>query len=143
MIKVKTKSYQELIRLSTFDERKEYLYIGDMIGHKTFGSSRYLNQQFYKSPEWRHIRDNIIIRDGGCDLGVDGCGLSNKNILVHHINPITEDDIINRNPCLFDEDNLISSSLITHNFIHFGTSCQETYFERTPNDTCPWKNGRR
>lgn len=140
---MKNKNYTEMARLETFDERQKYLYIGDMIGHETFGSARHINQRLYKSSEWKHARDRVIIRDGGCDLGIEGCDLTNRNILVHHINPITEDDIVNRNPCLFDDDNLISSSLITHNFIHFGTSYKETSFERSPNDTSPWKKDRR
>lgn len=128
-----------MIKLDTFDERKDYLYIGDKVGRETFGQSRWINQLFYKSPEWRSKRNEIINRDQGCDLGVDGCGLSNKNILVHHINPITQEDIINRNPCIFDNDNLISSSKQTHNYIHYGSEIDELPMERTPNDTCPWK----
>lgn len=133
------KTYRELSRLETFEERINYLYIGDKVGRATFGQSRWLNQVLYKSQEWRHLRNRIISRDGGCDLGVEGCDLTNKNILVHHINPITEEDIINRNPCLFDEDNLISSSIQTHNFIHYGTSIESLPIERSPNDTSPWR----
>ena len=136
---MKMKSYRELIELETFEERLEYLYIGDKIGDETFGSARRLNQLFYKSQEWRRKRNEIIARDNGCDLGVDGCERSSRNILIHHINPITEEDIINRNPCLFDNNNLISVSIDTHNFIHYGTSHKDEYIERTPNDTCPWK----
>lgn len=133
------KSFRELSELETFEERLEYLYIGDKVGRETFGNMRRLNQKFYKSLEWRTKRNEIIARDNGCDLGIEGCDLTEKNILVHHINPITEEDILNRNPCLFDNDNLISLSIDTHNFIHYGTSSQETYVERTPNDTCPWR----
>lgn len=136
---MKMKSYRELIELDTFEERLEYLYIGDKVGRETFGSARRLNQLFYKSQEWRRKRNEIIARDNGCDLGVDGCELSSRNILIHHINPITEEDIVNRNPCLFDNNNLISVSMDTHNFIHYGTSSKEEYIERAPNDTCPWK----
>ena len=133
------KTYRELSSFDTFEERMEYLYIGDKIGIETFGNMRRLNQLFYKSPEWRRKRSEIIARDNGCDLGVEGCDLTNRNILVHHLNPITEADIVNRNPCLFDSDNLISCSIQTHNFIHYGTSIPEAPIERSPNDTCPWK----
>ena len=134
-----SKSYEELVKLETFDDRLNYLYIGDKVGRETFGNARRLNQLFYKSKEWRRKRDEIIARDNGCDLGIEGCDLSYRNILIHHINPITEEDILNRNPCLFDSNNLISVSINTHNFIHYGTSRVEEYVERTPNDTCPWK----
>lgn len=137
------KSYSELIKLETFEERADYLFIGDMVGNETFGNSRWLNQKLYKSSEWRRVRDEVIIRDNGCDLAIDGCGLTSRNIIVHHINPITEDDILNRHPILFDLDNLISTSHDTHNFIHYGTKIKEEYKERTPDDTCPWRLGRR
>lgn len=133
------KSYNELIELTTFQERLEYLYIGDMIGHETFGNARWLNQKFYKSSEWQRVRDAIIIRDLGCDLGVDGCYLRKRNILVHHINPITEEDIVNRNPVLFDPNNLICASLQSHNYIHYGTRMDKLPIERSKNDTCPWR----
>ncbi len=133
------KSYKELIELNTFEERLNYLYIGDKVGRETFGSARRLNQLFYKSQEWRRKRNEIIARDNGCDLGIEGCDLTARNILIHHINPITEDDIVNRNPCLFDNNNLISVSIDTHNFIHYGTSSKDEYVERAPNDTCPWR----
>lgn len=133
------KSYNELIELNTFEERLNYLYIGDKVGRETFGSARRLNQLFYKSQEWRRKRNEIIARDNGCDLGIEGCDLTARNILIHHINPITEDDILNRNPCLFDNNNLISVSIDTHNFIHYGTSSKDEYVERSPNDTCPWR----
>ena len=133
------KSFNELIELKTFEERLNYLYIGDKVGRETFGSARRLNQLFYKSQEWRRKRNEIIARDNGCDLGIEGCELTARNILIHHINPITEEDIVNRNPCLFDNNNLISVSMDTHNFIHYGTSSKDEYVERAPNDTCPWR----
>lgn len=136
---MKRKTYSELIKLDTFEERLDYLYIGDKIGNETFGQARWLNQRFYKSPEWIRTKNNIVIRDEGCDLGVEGCGLTNRNKLVHHINPITQEDIINRNPCLFDPDNLITTSIQSHNYIHYGTKQQELPIDRAPNDTCPWK----
>lgn len=139
----KIKSYSELIKLDNYSDRLEYLYIGDKVGNTTFGSNRWLNQRFYTSKEWLRTRDEIIIRDNGCDLGVDGCELNNGNIMVHHINPITEDDLIHMRPNVFDPENLISSSRKSHNFIHYGIKQEESYTERTPNDTCPWKRERR
>jgi len=132
------KSYSELVKLKSFDERLEYLYIGDKVGNVTFGHNRWINQRFYSSPEWLSKRDEIITRDYGCDLGVDGCEL-NKYIIVHHINPITEEDIINLHPKVFDPENLISTSRQSHNFIHYGIKQEDNYIERSPNDTCPWK----
>lgn len=134
------KTYSELIKLETFEDRFDYLYIGDKVGRETFGNSRWLNQQFYTSHEWRRKRNEIIARDNGCDLGVEGCELCKKDIIVHHINPITEDDIINRRSCVFDNENLISTSRGTHTNIHYsGEVKQLLSFERSPNDTCPWK----
>lgn len=133
------KSYSEMKDLETFQDRLEYLYIGDMVGHQTFGSSRYLNQTLYKSREWKRVRDVVIIRDRGCDLGIDGCDLTDRNVLVHHINPITIEDVINRHPKIFDPDNLITLSLKTHNYIHYGNVPEQISTSRTANDTCPWK----
>lgn len=134
------RSYSELITFDTFDERIRYLYLGDKLCHMTFGDQRYLNQYFYTSKEWRRTRNNIIIRDNGCDLGIEGCGLKSKNILVHHINPITIEDVLNRSDNLFDPENLISLSLRSHNYIHYGTEMNANpIVERSKNDTCPWK----
>lgn len=133
------KSYRELSRLETFEERIEYLYIGDKIGRETFGQSRYINQKLYTSKEWKRVRDSVISRDNGCDLGIDGCGLNAKNIIIHHITPITEKDILDRNPCLFDLDNLISVSLQSHNYIHYGSKIESLPMDRRMNDTCPWR----
>lgn len=138
------KTYDELSKLDTYEERLDYLYIGDMIGHETFGNARWLNQRFYKSNEWLRIRDRVILRDLGCDLGVDGLYLNKRDILIHHINPITADDILNRHPIIFSLDNLIAVSRQTHNYIHFGRVKQETLsMDRSPNDTCPWRVERR
>lgn len=138
------KSYRELILLPTFEERFRYLQMHGAIGKDTFGFDRYLNQVFYKDPEWKRVRNDVIIRDDGCDLGIKDkqrkrpiYGL----IFVHHIEPIAKDDILNRSPKLFDLDNLICCSKNTHDAIHFG---DETLLilepvERRPNDTCPWK----
>lgn len=134
------KTYSELMKLETFEERLDYLHIGDKIGNETFGSSRWINQKLYTSSEWRRKRNEIIMRDNGCDLGIEGCKLGKRDITVHHINPITEDDIVNRRSCVFDNENLISSSLATHNSIHYsGRPKQMLPIDRTPNDTCPWK----
>lgn len=136
---LKTKTYSEMSKLSTYEERLEYLFIGDKIANETFGPARWLNQRLYTCIEWRRIRDRIIIRDNGCDLGIDGCDLGSKNIIVHHINPITKEDILQKRPIVFDEDNLICVSLQTHNFIHYGIKTEELPIDRSPNDTCPWK----
>ncbi|MPM13115.1 hypothetical protein SDC9_59470 [bioreactor metagenome] len=135
---MKRKTFSELIKIDSFEGRLEYLYIGDKVGNETFGNARWINQQFYKSNIWLKRRDEIIIRDLGCDLGVEGCYLDRRNIIVHHINTITMDDIINCNPCVFDEENLICVSRNSHLYIHYGTK-QQTYVERTKNDTCPWR----
>ena len=135
-----TKSYLEMIQLPTFEERYEYLKLGGLVGEETFGYDRYLNQVLYRSPEWKRFRRDIILRDNGCDLACDGYDIIGK-ILIHHINPITIDDITNRSSCLFDPNNVISTSLNTHNAIHYGDAELLTTgpIERTKNDTCPWK----
>lgn len=132
--------YSELAKLNTFKERFEYLKLDGMIGETTFGFNRYLNQAFYLSKEWKKIRDEIILRDNGCDLGVDGYEL-NDSILIHHINPITIDDIQNHSYKLIDPENLITTVKRTHNAIHYGDASLLTkvFVERQPNDTCPWK----
>ena len=134
------KSYLELIQIPTFQERYEYLKIGGRIGEETFGFDRHLNQTLYRSSEWKRFRRQIIIRDKGCDLGCKGYELYDK-ILIHHINPITIDDVLNRASCIFDPNNVICTSLNTHNAIHYGDSelLVTEPIERTKNDTCPWK----
>lgn len=134
------KTYHELIRLPTFQERYEYLRIGGRVGEDTFGWSRYLNQALYTSEEWRKFRRDIIIRDGGYDLALPGrpipCG-----IIVHHINPLTKDDLELRNDCIFDPDNVVCVSGSTHRAIHYGDGCQpcSVPIVRQQWDTCPWK----
>lgn len=134
------KSYLEMMQLPTFEERYEYLKLGGLVGEETFGYDRYLNQVLYRSSEWKRFRRDIILRDNGCDLACDGYDIIGK-ILIHHINPITIDDITNRNSCLFDPNNVISTSLNTHNAIHYGDAelLMTGPIERTKNDTCPWK----
>lgn len=134
------KNYSELIKLHTYIERFNYLKLGGQVGMETFGYDRYLNQILYRSSEWKRFRRDIILRDNGCDLGSEGYEIYGK-ILVHHINPITVEDVINRKPIIFDPENVISCSLNTHNAIHYGD--EELLVTdpviRTKNDTCPWK----
>lgn len=134
------KTYSELRSFSTFEDRFNYLKIFGEVGKDTFGYDRVFNQKFYHSKEWRRIRDYIIVRDNGMDLGVDDHPIKGQ-ILIHHINPITLDDIKESNDCLFDENNLICVSKITHNAIHYGyeETLPKKYEERKPNDTCLWK----
>ena len=137
---MRNKSYLELIQIPTFQERYEYLKIDGRIGEETFGFDRHLNQTLYRSSEWKRFRRQIIIRDKGCDLGCEGYELYDK-ILIHHINPITINDVLNRASCIFDPNNVICTSLNTHNAIHYGDSelLVTEPIERTKNDTCPWK----
>lgn len=134
------KTYSELISLPTFNERYEYLRLSGSVGRETFGFDRYLNQIFYKSKEWMAIRDYVIVRDNGCDLGVENYEIYGK-ILIHHMNPISVEDIKARSKYLLDPEYLISTSHHTHNAIHYGDSNQLIIapIERTKNDTCPWR----
>lgn len=134
------KTYSELTSLSTFKERFEYLKIGGKVGEETFGYDRYLNQILYKMPEWISARNQVITRDRGCDLGVENYEIADK-VMVHHMNPITIDDIINRLDYVLDPEYLISCSMMTHNAIHYGSEdlLPQDPIERTRNDTCPWK----
>lgn len=137
----KLKSYSELRELKTYEQRFKYLQIGGRIGIETFGYDRYLNQMFYNLPNWKKVRDQVIIRDNGCDLGLEGYSIPGK-VIIHHINPITIDDVLEGNPEIFDPEYLVCVSHATHNAIHYG---DETYphkfevIERRPNDTVPWK----
>ena len=143
-MKMGSRSYSELIRINSFEDRFEYLKLGGVIGSRTFGGNRYLNQRLYQSSEWRRFRDSIIIRDNGCDLGVPGMELSWR-IHVHHINPITEDELKHGADCIFDPDNVISTSFATHEAIHYADSSlllPSIVVDRKPNDTCPWKGDR-
>ena len=135
-----TKYYLECIQLPTFLDRYRYLQIGGFVGKETFGYDRYLNQILYRTAEWKRFRRDMILRDNGCDLGCEGYEIFG-NILVHHINPITVEDVVNRNPCIFDPNNVICTSLNTHNAIHYGdeTNLITEPVVRKPNDTCPWK----
>lgn len=134
------RTYSELMQFETIEERFEYLRIGGKIGEDTFGFDRYLNQMFYRLPEWKKTRRYVIIRDGGCDLGVEGYDIS-EIVIVHHMNPITKEQILNRDPVLFDPEYLITVSDPTHKAIHYGDSnlLPKIYTERRKNDTCPWR----
>lgn len=137
------KTYSELIRIPTFEERYRYLRLYGSVGEETFGFKRWVNQEFYHSDKWLRFRDKIIIRDGGCDLAVEGFEIYGPIIIIiHHLNPITYDDILNRNPCVFDPDNVVCTKLSTHNAIHYGdeTLLPKLPVERTKNDTCPWRH---
>jgi hypothetical protein len=133
------RTYNEVQKLESFGERFDYLFLGGEIGMDTFGHSRHLNQLLYRSPEWRRTRDQVIIRDNGCDLGVPGFEIHDK-ICVHHITPITIDDVKHNRPTLYDLDNLICMSFATHNAIHFGNEeyAPPKLVVRTPGDTTPW-----
>lgn len=134
------RTYSELSTLSTFKERYEYLRLDGTVGEDTFGFDRYVNQIFYKSVEWQSIRREIIIRDNGCDLGLDGYEIRGR-ILIHHMNPIRLEDIIKRSDLLLNPEYLISTVLTTHNAIHYGDVDLLSTIpqERSRNDTCPWR----
>lgn len=136
-----SRSYSELILLPTFKERYEYLRLDGVIGEETFGFDRYVNQRFYKSREWKQVRDLVIIRDNGCDLGIEGFDIYGK-IFIHHMNPIMLRDIQNATEFLLNPEYLICTTLDTHNAIHYGDSnlLVTDPLERTKNDTCPWKH---
>ena len=134
------RTYSELISLPTFEERFRYLNLHGMVGEETFGNDRYLNQLFYTSDEWRNIRRDVIIRDNGCDLGMWDREIQGL-ITVHHLNPITIEDILNRSEFLLNPEYLVCVSDITHKAIHYGDESLliTTPIERRPNDTCPWR----
>lgn len=119
ILKMRTKSYLELNRLETFYDRYEYLKLDGVVGKSTFGFDRWINQRFYKSREWQSVRDHVIVRDGGCDLGVAGFDI-HSGLLVHHMNPISVDDLEHGNEWIIDPNYLITTSLRTHNAIHYG-----------------------
>lgn len=132
--------YSELAEIKTFKDRYEYLKLNGAVGQDTFGFDRYLNQIFYTSPEWKRIRDEVIIRDNGCDLGIEGFDIRGK-ILIHHMNPISKEDILERRSSLMDPEYLITTTMRTHNAIHYGDENQLLLMpkERIANDTCPWR----
>lgn len=136
----KIRTYSELIELPTFEERYEYLRLDGAVGAETFGLDRYLNQLFYKSKEWLSVRDEVITRDNGCDLGVEGFEIHGR-ILIHHMNPISVEDILQHSEYLLDPEYLISTIHNTHNAIHYGDKSLLITgpIERSKNDTCPWR----
>lgn len=137
---MKIKTYSELITLPTFEERFRYLQLDGTVGKSTFGFDRYLNQKFYTSKEWKKIRNEIILRDNGLDLGIEDHPIVGK-IYIHHMNPIMAKDIVDQTRYLLDPEFLICVSHITHNAIHYGDEnlLPRPLIERRPNDTCPWK----
>ena len=135
------KTYSELITIPTFEERFEYLQLKGSVGKDTFGYDRHLNQVLYRSPEWKRLRNQIIIRDCGCDLACEGYDIHSK-VLIHHLNPITVEDVLARSRKVFDPDNLVYVSHNTHNAIHYGDVdlLATGPIIRTKNDTCPWRH---
>jgi len=133
------RSYSELRRFDTFDERFDYLVLGGEVGHSTFGFDRYINQRFYRSAEWKSVRNHVIVRDEGCDLGIEGFEI-NHGILIHHINPMTADDISHAEEWILDPEYLITTTANTHNAIHYGSEnlLPKIVTERSPNDTRLW-----
>ena len=140
VIMMSIKTYSELITIPTFEERYEYLRLNGRVGEETFGFDRYLNQVFYKSKEWRSIRDYVIARDNGCDLGMEGYEIFGQ-ILIHHMNPITKEDILERKDVLLNPEYLITTVKNTHDAIHYGDESLlvTSPIERRKNDTCPWR----
>lgn len=135
------RTYSELITLPTFEDRYEYLKLNGKIGEETFGFDRYINQQLYqRSQKWKSVRDKVIIRDNGCDLSMEGYEIWGK-IIIHHMNPITIEDIERESDFVFNQEYLISTSLNTHNAIHYGDKnlLIKAPIERTKYDTCPWR----
>ncbi len=143
--------YSELITIPTYEERFKYLQLKGAVGADTFGYDRYLNQILYNSPEWKRFRNDIIIRDNGCDLACEGYEIKGwkdqegkihrARIIIHHMNPITVDDVLNHNPMVFNPENVITTVLNTHNAIHYGDEklLVTGPVTRSPNDTCLWR----
>lgn len=137
------KTYSELVSYGSFEDRLKYLKIGGSIGVDTFGHLRYLNQRFYRSKEWLRVRDQVIIRDNGCDMALEGLDVYGR-IYIHHIDPVLPEDLIDFNhEKLLNLENLVCVSYDTHAMIHYGVEgkCPNVLVERRPGDTCPWKQG--
>lgn len=134
------RTYSELMTFASFEERYEYLRLGGSVGKDTFGFDRYVNQRFYQSREWKSIRNEVIVRDNGCDLGVEGYEIHGR-IYIHHMNPILLNDIRDSTDFLMNPEYLITTTHKTHNAIHYGDASLLVLepIERTPFDTCPWK----
>jgi hypothetical protein len=138
---MKIRTYSELCKLETIEERYEYLKLGSKVGEETFGFERWLNQTFYRSKEWREIRDEVIIRDNGCEFGLEGYEIDG-GIIVHHMNPITKEDILHNFEEVINPEYLISCSSLTHKAIHYGSKdlLPQDPVVRRKNDTCPWRH---
>lgn len=134
------RTYQELIKFKTFKERYRYLKLGSKVGEEIFGFDRYLNQKFYRSAEWKRIRDYVILRDNACDLGIEDREINNR-IIIHHMNPLTKYDVINQTEFLLNPDYMICTTKRTHDAIHYGDEdiLFGEFIERSKNDTCPWR----
>lgn len=137
------KTYEEMLQYSSLQDRIEYLLLHGYVGEDTFGSRRYLNQSFYQSYDWKKTRRRVILRDNGCNLALPEYPINHgEGLVIHHINPITIDDIINGNPEVYSLNNLVCVSRRVHDAIHYGDASVVSYYdeiERRPNDTCPWK----
>lgn len=135
------RTYSQMIALPTYEERYEYLRLGGRVGEDTFGFDRYLNQVFYRSQRWKSIRDKVIIRDNGCDLATEGYDICGK-ILIHHMNPITVEDIEQESEFLLNPEYMVCVTHNTHNAIHYGDKnlLITAPIERRPNDMCPWRH---
>lgn len=138
---MRIRSYTELSYLKTFEERFNYLRMNGRVGEDTFGFDRILNQFFYTSKEWKSVRSKVIVRDGGCDLGIPGHEIHGQRIIIHHLNPIRLEDLEKRSPFLLDPEYLITTIHSTHNAIHYGDEnlLITAPIVRSKNDTCPWK----
>lgn len=137
----KMKTFSELNKLKTFKERYDYCRTAQLVGDITFGGSRWLNQVFYTSKEWKEFRNEIILRDKGCDLGIEGYDICGR-IYIHHLNAITKEQLLSRDPLLLDPNNVVCCSFETHNAIHYGDESKLPIYElveRRPNDTIPWR----
>lgn len=136
-----TRTYSEMLKYESFRDRFEYLKLSGTVGLATFGGSRQLNQMLYKDPRWRSVRNHVIVRDNACDLGHPDFPLCDQSAYVHHISPITPEDILEERSIVFDIDNLITVSFLTHQAIHYSCVDMLPNLEtpRKPNDTCPWK----
>lgn len=137
---MRKRSYSELLQFKSFEDRYAYLKLAGEVGDPTFGYDRYFNQHFYHSSEWRRVRNGIILRDNGCDLGMPDYEIHGR-IYIHHINPITKEDVENFSDNLFDPENLVCVTFDTHNAIHYGDerTLPKTPIFRAPGDTCPWR----
>ena len=135
------RTYSELITIPSFIERYRYLKLNNKVGEETFGFDRYINQNFYRLPEWKEIRNYVIVRDNGCDLAHPDFEIHGQPVYIHHLNPITVDDILEHRSCVLDPQNAITTTFITHQAIHYGDASllMTLPVDRKPNDTCPWR----